>query len=526
MNMFSRILRYICVASALAGIPAADAFATYNPFMPRSCTISAPRNNFEAVVQPVQVTAGNRIYLSTNGPIQNGALIGFIDRNDPAQSQLAVAFPSALAGGWLYDVGGAFWVANARNEAYSLAVVASRDIRNPALPFNRRENLNSNSYNNDVFNDLLFYRARQIGLTAGAPPIGTQVMDANAKRMIAAALANGEAIDFGAMVVLYSQFASAYNWEQTICRNDYPYGYMQHLLHIQPTSFALDVEPINGAVEVTQGTIVHRVPDACVSKGDRMECPIRTRVNTVPGGFTLKLDKVDANQAWLLVDGHKTDSVDISQLGSTTLVATGAYLSGLLGTQDVVSLGTLALTMVPNDMPQLTAPLDLLSNVQLKRLTFGVTIDERDSSALGRYSGSVGQDPEIMIPLTIGQFGASKATKVSVQVVADSIAMPQGPRCKFVGNQGATVVGIPANVRFHSGTELIDRPDNCSGISYDIASMKWREIVGGDFPYKASLDMDLIFPLSPQELNLDVSGNAWVGTVEAKGEVVVKGEWN
>ncbi|AOI60893.1 hypothetical protein [Burkholderia diffusa] len=523
--MFSRIFRFICVTSALAGIPAVDAFATYNPFLPPNCPASQERSRYETSIQPIQVAAGDRIYLSTNGLIENGALVGYIDRGNPAQSQLAAAFPSnTLNSVWIGGVSAGFWVTDASAQVASLSVSRTSDIRNPALPFSRPENVNAAS--GGAYNGLRLFATRlgDIGLTAGKSPIGTQVMDGSARRMIASAIIDGRPFDIGAMVQWRDWYIT--EWARYACEVGYGVGYVLHLLHVQPTRFAVEVEPITGTVEVTQGNIVHRVPDACISKGDRMECPIRTRVNTVPGGFTVKLDNVDANQAWLLVDGQKTDRVDIGQLGNTTLVTTGAYLLSLLGTQDTVSLDALTLMMAPDQMPQLTGPLGLFSNVQLKRLTFGVTIDEHDSSALGRYSGSVGQDPQIMIPLTIGQFGASKATKVSVQVVADSISTPQGPRCKFVGNQGATVVGIPANVRFHSGTELIDRPDNCSGISYDIASMKWREIVGGDFPYKASLDMDLIFPLSPQELNLDVAGNAWVGTVEAKGEVVVKGEWN
>ncbi|KVN00007.1 hypothetical protein WJ62_16025 [Burkholderia diffusa] len=94
-----------------------------------------------------------------------------------------------------------------------------------------------------------------------------------------------------------------------------------------------------------------------------------------------------------------------------------------------------------------------------------------------------------------------------------------------VGNNGATVVGMPSTLRFYNGTELVDRPDNCTGRMHDITKMRWRETLGGLSPYDAHLDMDLIFPLGPA-VRFDMFRNEWFGRVEAKGGVRVRAEWN
>lgn len=516
------LLRVAFAAVSLCAIPAGNALAGINPYLLKMCKPDNRRGLFEALVRPIHIAVRNRIYLTADGPLANGALVGYVDVQDPTKSQLAAAFPFIGDDTWTFKLSAGIWVDVAGRIA-SLSVAGTQDTRNPSLPFARPGTRNQNS--TYTYNGLMLYGAETPTIVPKEPPIGTQVLDNEAKSLIAGAIAKNQPFDLGMMTAYHPDFVANWNDDDGfgICRGGY--GYMLHLLHVQSTGYALDVEPISGRAEVTQGHMLAHVPDACTNRGDRMECPIDVKTNTVSGGFTLKLDTIAASDAWLLVDGRKTRKIDVSELNRTTLVVTARYLSDLLGSKDVTTLDDVALTIVPNQMPQLTSPLSLLSNVELKRLTFGVAIEERNPPALGHYTGSIGQDPDIVIPLTVRQFGASKATRVSVEVKAPSVSTAQGPRCKFVGNRGATVVGIPANLRFYSGTEHIDRADNCTGLTHDVTSMKWREAIGGNYPYMGSLDMDLIFPLSPSGLHLDVAGNIWVGKIEASGDVVVKGEW-
>ncbi|WP_098557207.1 hypothetical protein [Burkholderia sp. JKS000303] len=60
---------------------------------------------------------------------------------------------------------------------------------------------------------------------------------------------------------------------------------------------------------------------------------------------------------------------------------------------------------------------------------------------------------------------------------------------------------------------------------YDVATLRWRETLGGAFAYEGALDMDLRFPLDPKQLATDTSGAPWFGTVSASGEVRVRADW-
>ncbi|KWF80845.1 hypothetical protein WL93_01350 [Burkholderia diffusa] len=257
-----------------------------------------------------------------------------------------------------------------------------------------------------------------------------------------------------------------------------------------------------------------------------MVCPIRTESNVLTDGFTFEVPIAVQGKVWLVVNGQKTHSMRASDLNGTVALGVSAdYLNELLGPKDEMYLNDIVLILKPDFVHTFKAPISLWSDVLLKRITFGVEITERDPSANGSYSGVVGQDPDIVVPLSIRQFGISRASKVQVNVVADNVQTHEGLQCKFVGNNGATVVGIPSTLRFYNGTELVDRPDNCTGRMHDITKMRWRETLGGLSPYDAHLDMDLIFPLGPS-VRFDTARNEWFGRVEAKGEVRVRAEWN
>ncbi|AOI61653.1 hypothetical protein WI26_28635 [Burkholderia diffusa] len=496
------------------------------------------------------VSIGDQIYLATNSPFKDGALVGRIDLVDPTRSQLGVSFRYRHQGHslWFMSWVGAHavgtWVAQGASVS-SLATFASHDIREPSLPYGRASHKNRN--NEFTYNGHVLLQPGRWGAGGGMGgddmPVGTQIMNDDAKWIIALAVIQGEPFEFGAMVGYHDYFIHSWGVEngemmRTMCggkggsgdNSPAPptdIGYERYQLNVQPIGDSkIEFRPISGTVQLTSSNVISSVPATCSNVGNIMACPIRTDTNTGADGFTLKVPSAMSGKVWLLVNGQQADSMRMSDLNNSTGLAVSAeYLNELLGPKDEMYLHDIALHLVPDQAPGFKIPISLWSDVLLKRITFGVEITERDPSANGSYSGVVGQDPDIVVPLSIRQFGISRASKVQVNVVADNVQTHEGLQCKFVGNNGATVVGIPSTLRFYNGTELVDRPDNCTGRMHDITKMRWRETLGGLSPYDAHLDMDLIFPLGPS-VRFDTARNEWFGRVEAKGEVRVRAEWN
>lgn len=527
----------------------ANAYDDRNPFMPPNCNPGARRGYSEATIRPTKITIGNQIYVTTSGPLNEGGFLGLIDTANPSRSRLAVAFrykPIPNHDYWNWDGSHAVgtWVANGASVS-SLAAFGSQDIREQSLLFGLSCNRNKNdrsTYNGHV---LLQPGCWGTGLSAN-DPVGTQIMNDTAKRIVAEAVMKGVPFEFGAMVGYYDWFVhqwgvndappniSGHTMMGMMCGRPlvepdfgYDFGHMRFQLNVQPVSGPqVDILPISGTVQLTSSNVIYSVPPMCSNSGSQMVCPIRTQTNTGVDGFTLTVPSALSDKVWLQVNGVKTDSVRVSALNSATALGVSVdYLNELLGTKNEMYLQDIVLNLIPDQAPGLATTISLWSDVLLKRITFGVEISERNPSVNGNYSGVIGQDPDIVVPLSIRQFGMSRASKVLVNVVADNVATREGLQCKFVGNNGATVVGIPSTLRFYSGTGLVDRPDNCAGLMHDITAMRWRETLGGMAPYDAHLDMDLIFPLGPS-VRLDTARNEWFGRVEAKGEVRVRAVWN
>ncbi|KUZ01896.1 hypothetical protein WS50_08705 [Burkholderia territorii] len=258
-----------------------------------------------------------------------------------------------------------------------------------------------------------------------------------------------------------------------------------------------------------------------------MECPISTNAAATMNNISFIVPPSQQSDVWFkTAGGQKVSKVTATALSTSKLVVSPKLLDSLLGNAETKPLGdALGAIVQTTGGTAIDMRVSFFEDTELKRLTFGVAIDERNPAAMGKYSGSIGQDPEIVVPLRIRQYGASKATKVSVDVLAPSVQTVDGPRCKFVDKSGATVVAVPSIVRFYDGTGLDDRPDNCAGTVYDVATLKWRETLGGAFAYEGALDMDLRFPLDPKQLATDTTGAPWFGTVSASGEVRVRADW-
>lgn len=559
------LLVSISLAFLLSVISITNAFAFFNPFLPPNCSEQSLRHApYEASTRPVKIKVGNTIYVSSPGSDLYGGIVGMIDATTPSRSKIAIGLPpiplNDKPGLTLWDAAVAgMWVLS-KSTVASLAVPREQDVRSPELPWSRPEHTNrlgpvSKYRGLQLLNQTYYYQQGHQG-SGGLPQMGTQVMGRAAKELIARAILKGESFELGAMwtharMTHLNEGPDYGDWGDDngsltgtyyrICREKPGYiytnvphdggnlfagYYASHLTVQSSVNSQLEITPYSGTVLLTSSNVIYSVPAGCINGGDEMLCPIRTESGSLADGFTFEVPAAMQNKVWLVVNGQKTEIMRGSDLKGTVQLGVSAdYLDELLGAKDEMYLNDIVMILKPDLAHTHGTPISLWSDVLLKRITFGVEITERNPSANGSYSGVVGQDPDIVVPLSIRQFGMSRASKVQVNVLADNVQTHEGLQCKFVGNEGATVVGIPSKLRFYNGSELIDRSDNCTGRMHDITKMRWRETLGGLSPYDAHLDMDLIFPLGPS-VRLDTSRNEWFGRVEAKGEVRVRAEWN
>ena len=537
--LFLRAAIRFCLSGALALGHAVSAHAAADdPFSvpcSRSPTIS------DHSYAPLVIEVGDYLYLPDIPAGTTGALVGRIHKTNPQLTQLAIIFKEVTTWDDFPDVAVGAWL-SASGGLRSIVVPNSQDVRFPNLPYSSKTTLNRLSADY-IINGMQIASIAQftqqtsnsLGQFVRGP--GTQVQDQTARKMVADAFLNQSPMTFGAhmfysSVILGDRGQQLSDWwlngnfsNMGLC------GYSSQFLYrttVTPTaSRTLTLSPISGTISVSNGKMLVSVPPVCRITDGNMECPISANSTATMDNISFIVPPSQQSDVWFkTAGGQKLSKVSATALGTTKLVVTSNLLDSLLGDAEAKPLGeTIGAIVQSTGGTAVDMRVSFFEDTELKRLTFGVAIDERDPAAMGKYSGSIGQDAEIVVPLTIRQYGASKATKVSVDVLAPSVQTADGPRCKFVDKSGATVVAVPSIVRFYDGTGLDDRPDNCAGTVYDVATLRWRETLGGAFAYEGALDMDLRFPLDPKQLATDTSGAPWFGTVSASGEVRVRADW-
>lgn len=491
---------------------------------------------------PIVIEMGNYLYLPDIPAGTTRALVGRIHKTNPQLTQLAIIFKEASSWDFFPDVAVGAWL-SAGGASRSIVVPNGQDVRFPNLPYSNKYTLNRlgadytiNGMQIASIDSFTQQTSNSLGQVVRGP--GTQVQDPVARKMVADAFLNQSPMTFGAHMI-YSSTMVGDRGQQlsdwwlkgdfaSIC------GYASQIVYrttVTPTaSQTFKLSPISGTISVSNGKMLVSVPLVCRITDGNMECPISTNVTVTMDNISFIVPPSQESDVWFkTAGGQKLSKVSATAIGTTKLVVTSNLLDSLLGDAEAKPLGeTIGAIVQSTGGTAVDMRVSFFEDTELKRLTFGVAIDERDPAAMGKYSGSIGQDAEIVVPITIRQYGASKATKVSVEsvdVLAPSVQTADGPRCKFVDKSGATVVAVPSIVRFYDGTGLDDRPDNCAGTVYDVATLRWRETLGGAFAYEGALDMDLRFPLDPKQLATDTSGAPWFGTVSASGEVRVRADW-
>ncbi|WP_155627743.1 hypothetical protein [Burkholderia territorii] len=458
--------------------------------------------------------------------VQKGGIVGFIDVQRPTESRIAAYFGlNAISRNNGPAFMGGFWAAMGSN-IVALAVPASAENRDPALPFSQPEHRNTADATN-TYHNLQVASMASLNETSAYRWTGTQVVNPEAKVLIARALTDMQPFELG---VRYNgrKRTEGGKWEDA---DPYICGYSNGLNTVQvnpPLNSTLEIRPVSGIVEVSNSKSVVKAPGQCAPGRDALLCKIDVASNQLSAGFNLAIPSQFIDKAWFVVDGAKMNSISGSQLANSSIAISAVYLDELLGSAEEIVPGDFAFINLnsPESGGRNSVRVAIFDSIKLKRLTFGVEIAERGPSSLGKYSGEIGKDPDITIPLMIRQYGASKATTVDVQLIGNSLNTAKGTRCAFKINDGATSVGVPALLRFNSGLSREEYADNCKGEPHNIAAMRWKEMLGGAFAYEATMDLDVVYPLSPPDLELDETGNEWYGSASADGQVVVRAYWN
>ncbi|MGU7842834.1 hypothetical protein ACV22V_25545 [Burkholderia sp. AW33-5] len=535
--LFLRAGIRLCLSGVLALGHAVTAHAAADDSLAITCS-RAPTTSSHSYA-PIVIEMGDYLYLPDIPAGTTGALVGRIHKSNPQLTQLAIIFKEATTWDYFPDVAVSAWV-SAGGASRSIVVPDSQDVRFPNLPFSAKSAQNRVGADYivngmQIASIFMFTQqtANSLGQFVRGP--GTQVQDPVARKMVADAFLNQSPMTFGARMFysplldgdrgkqLADWWVKGDSWSLCGYANEYVYG-----TTVTPSaSNMFKLSPISGTISVSNGKMLVSVPPVCRITDGNMECPISTNATATMENVSFVVPPSQQSDIWFMTaSGQKVSKVTATALGTSKLVVSANLLDSLLGDAETKPLDdAIGAIVQTTGGTAVDMQVSFFDDTELKRLTFGVAIDERDPAAMGKYSGSIGQDPEIVVPLTIRQYGASKATKVSVDVLAPSVQTADGPRCKFVDQSGATVVAVPSIVRFYDGTGLDDRPDNCTGTVYDVATLKWRETLGGAFAYEGALDMDLRFPLDPKQLATDTTGTPWFGTVSASGEVRVRADW-
>ncbi|WP_155630982.1 hypothetical protein [Burkholderia cepacia] len=506
-----------------------------NPFKPPGCQGKVAQQ--VDTVEPTMFSFGDKIYLVANvDSWLRGGVVGVVDIKNPINTSVALTIRSGIDYYYFAISSIGYWLENNSGQIASVAVPKGQDIRDPNLTYGTSYISLNQDEDGRTYNGLSLFGSINTwhNSSSGASPNGTQVMHLDGKNLFTQSVISKTPVEFAAMYV-----KGMYNYKswgvpggpmmKAACDIGGEYAVGRTFFNFL-SSNELKIAAPTGKIEITSGNVIYSVPNSCSIRSEGVSCPFTVVSAPTLGrnSFTLSIPSSRQADYWFSNNISKLTRIDVADIRNYSFVMSKSYLNSVLGENESVDRFddlTLELRAVRGN-GELGALIQPMDSVSLKRLTFGVALTERDPAAAGQYSGKVGQDPEIAVPLRIEQYGVSKASKVTVTVVADNVATPKGMRCKFVGNDGATVVGISASLRFYNGNRQDEQSDNCMGAPHDITKMIWKPVLGGGFPYQASLDTDLFFPIGYRDVHQDINGNEWYGRVTASGQVKVKAEWN
>ncbi|MEL2241739.1 fimbrial protein [Leclercia adecarboxylata] len=160
---------------------------------------------------------------------------------------------------------------------------------------------------------------------------------------------------------------------------------------------------------------------------------------------------------------------------------------------------------------------------------YGISIISSDQMANPKRTGKIGSEQPIAFDYQITTSAPRQADSITVQVVGNSAKVNGRPYCVFTSADNTLKVPIPAYISFTT-TEgaTVTKRNSCSEAPVDITKASWVQTawnanIDDSFYYKTNLK--LLFPMDDGRSHFTVSGQEWMGTVSASGEIKATATW-
>ena len=160
---------------------------------------------------------------------------------------------------------------------------------------------------------------------------------------------------------------------------------------------------------------------------------------------------------------------------------------------------------------------------------YGISIISADGSAHPKNSGKIGDEKPIEFEYRIRTSASRQADSVTVQVTGDSTTIGKTPYCVFSSTDGKLQVPIPAYLSFSSSAgATVTHRNSCAEDAIDITDALWTQTAweaNVDNGYFFTTNVKLQFPMNDSRSHFSLTGEDWMGTVSASGEVKATATW-
>lgn len=159
---------------------------------------------------------------------------------------------------------------------------------------------------------------------------------------------------------------------------------------------------------------------------------------------------------------------------------------------------------------------------------YSISIKPKDLNKTS-IEGIIGDDRPIEFNYKVTQSAPQKADIVTAQVLGESTVKNGQKYCLFNSDDQKTQVAIPASLSFAdeqgaTQSEYIgcdeSKKMNMTKAAWNV--VPWDEQQSGFF---YSTDLKLSFPMNDPVSNFSLTGEDWMGTVHAEGDVKVEAKW-
>lgn len=169
------------------------------------------------------------------------------------------------------------------------------------------------------------------------------------------------------------------------------------------------------------------------------------------------------------------------------------------------------------------------SQINIIPKEYGISIISTDGTAHPKRSGKIGSTQPIEFEYRITTSASRQADSITVQVAGDSVNLNGTPYCLFKSTDGALQVPVPAWITFidRAGASVKKR-NSCADAPIDITDARWVQTAWNaniDDSFFFTTNVNLLFPMNDSRSHFTVSGEDWMGTVNASGEVKVSATW-